>query len=187
MRRSRSMKSDHTAQQGAAIALKPFEPWAARLGFSCSVRLRNKDRMLLLCYSVHGPVEQLIIPPASDYSDCTPELWRSTCMECFVRPEHGCAYVEWNFSPAGTWWVCAFDSYRIAALQQPDNMRRVQIRTRQSTGRLDLQTTIPLINGGPQHIEPAVILEHADGQRSHWARAHPEEKPDFHRPPTTMP
>ena len=175
------MKPDRTAQHGAAIALKPFEPWAARHGFSCSVRLRHKGRMLLLCYSVHGPLEQLIIPPASDYSDYTPELWRSTCMECFLRPEHDRAYVEWNFSPAGTWWVCAFESYRIAAPQQPEDLPRVQIRTHQTTGRLDLQTAIPLINGGTQQIEPAVILEHADGQRSHWARAHPDEKPDFHR------
>ena len=182
MRRRRSMKSDRTAQHGAAIALKPFEPWAARLGFSCSVRLRHKGRMLLLCYSVHGPLEQLIIPPASDCSDYKPELWRSTCMECFLRPEHDRAYVEWNFSPAGTWWVCAFESYRVAAPQQPDDVRPVHIRTHQTTTRLDLQTAIPLINGGTQQIEPTVILEHADGQLSHWARAHPDEKPDFHRP-----
>jgi hypothetical protein len=44
-----------------------------------------------------------------------------------------------------------------------------------------------LINGGSLRIEPAVILEHADGQRSYWASAHPEEKPDFHRPLTTAP
>ena len=176
------MKPDRTAQHGAAIALKPFEPWAARLGFSCNVRLRHKGRMLLLCYSVHGPLEQLIIPPASDSGKYKPELWRSTCMECFLRSQSNCAYVEWNFSPAGTWWVCAFESYRIAAPQQPGDLPPVQIRTRQTAMRLALQTAIPLINGAPQRIEQAVILEHADGQRSHWARAHPEEKPDFHRP-----
>ena len=176
------MKPARTAQLGAAIALKPFEPGAVRLGFSCRVHLRHKGRMLLLCYSVHGPLEQLIIPPLSDYGDYKPELWRSTCMECFLRSQSNSAYVEWNFSPAGTWWVCAFESYRIAAPQQPGDLPRVHIRSHQTATRLDLQTAIPLINRGPQHIELAVILEHADGQRSHWARAHPEEKPDFHRP-----
>lgn len=182
------MKPDRTAQHSAAIALKPFEPWAARLGFSCSVRLRRKGSMLLLCYRVHGPLEQLIIPPSSNYNDCTPELWRSTCMECFLRPEHDSAYVEWNFSPAGTWWVCAFASYRVAAPQQPDNVRPVRIRTHQTATRLDLQTALPLINNCQQRIEPAVILEHANGQRSHWACSHPDERPDFHRPlPEKMP
>lgn len=175
------MKPESAARHNTIILLKPFEPWAARLGFSCSVRLRQKGRILLLCYSVHGPLEQLIIPPASDYNDYKPALWRSTCMECFLRPEHDRAYVEWNFSPAGNWWVCAFESYRVAARKQPDKLQPLRIRTRQITGRLDLQTTIPLINGGTQRIEPAVILEHADGQRSHWASAHPEEKPDFHQ------
>jgi len=178
------MKPVRTAQHDAAIALKPFEPWAEQLGFSCSVRLRHNDPMLLLCFSVHGPLEQLIIPPAADCSDYKPELWRSTCMECFLRQAHDRAYVEWNFSPAGTWWVCAFESYRIAAPQQPANVFPVQIRTHQNTERLDLQTAIPLINSCPQHFEPTVILEHADGQRSHWARAHPEGKPDFHQPLT---
>jgi hypothetical protein len=176
------MTSDQTAQQGAAIALKPFEPWAAQAGFSCDVQLQRKGRMLLLCYSVQGPLVQLIIPPPSDDNGFKSELWRSTCMECFLYSQSGSAYVEWNFSPAGTWWVCAFESYRVAELQQPDDVRPAQIRTHQNATRLDLQTAIPLINGGTQRIEPAVILQHADGQRSHWARAHPNEKPDFHRP-----
>jgi hypothetical protein len=176
------MKPDRTSQHGAGIALKPFEPWPARLGFSCSVRLQRKGRMLLLRYSVHGPLEQLIIPPSSDDNGFKPDLWRTTCMECFLRPEYGSAYVEWNFSPAGTWWVCAFENYRARAPKQPDAVRPEHIQTRTTTERLDLQTAIPLIKGGPQQIEPAVVLEHADRQRSHWARAHPEEKPDFHRP-----
>ncbi len=86
------MKPDRTAQLGAAIALKPFEPWAARLGFSCSVRLLNKGRMLLLCYSVHGPLKQLIIPPLSDDGDYKSGLWRSTCMECFLRSRSNSSY-----------------------------------------------------------------------------------------------
>ena len=180
----RSMKPDRSAQRDATIALKPFEPWAAQAGFSCSVRLRQKGRMLLLCYSVHGPLEQLLLPVAADCTGFKPELWRTTCMECFLRPQSGSAYVEWNFSPAGNWWVCAFDSYRVPALQQPDDVLPVRIRTHQTTGRLDLQTAIPLLNNDTHRIEPAVILEHADGQRSHWATAHPDEKPDFHRPLT---
>jgi hypothetical protein len=175
------MKPDRTAERGAAITLKPFEPWAAGLGFSCSVRLQHKGRRLLLYYSLYGPLEQLIIPPPSDCNDYKPELWRETCMECFLRPEYGSAYVEWNFSPAGSWWVCAFDSYRITASQQPDTVRPVRIRTHQTATRLDLQTVIPLISGNTHTVEPAVILDHADGQRSHWAQAHPFERPDFHR------
>lgn len=178
------MKPDRSALRDATILLKPFEQWAALHGFSCSVRLRQKARMLLLSYSVHGPLEQLIIPPASNDKGFKPKLWSSSCMECFLRPQSCCTYVEWNFSPAGNWWVCAFENYRVAAPQQPDNLCPVQIRTHSTTGRFDLQTAIPLLNCGMQRIEAAVILKHAGGQRSHWARAHPDKGPDFHQPLT---
>jgi hypothetical protein len=182
------MKPARAAQHGAAIALKPFEPWAARLGFSCSVRLRHKGRILLLCYSVHGPLEQLKIPPAADCTDYKPELWRTTCMECFLHSQSTSAYVEWNFSPAGTWWFCAFESYRIPAPQQPDDVHPSQIQRYQTTGHLELQTAIPLLDDDTLQINPTVILEHADGQRSHWACVHSDERPDFHRPlPEKMP
>jgi hypothetical protein len=102
-------------------------------------------------------------------------------MECFLRPDSGSAYIEWNFSPAGNWWVCAFDSYRAPALRQPEDVRPPHIQTHQTTGYLELQTAIPLIDGDTRRIDPAIILQHQDGQRSHWARAHPDEKPDFHR------
>ena len=181
------MNPDRCAQRNATLLLKPFEAWAAQGGFSCSVRLRQKGCRLLLCFRVHGPLEQLIIPPASDGADFRPELWRTTCMECFLRPERGQPYTEWNFSPSRHWWVCAFDSYRLPARRQPDGLRPLRMHARTAAEHLDLVAFIPLNDDVTQRIDPAVLLEHADGRRSHWARTHQGDRPDFHRSPATAP
>lgn len=130
------MKPDCSAQRDSTILLKPFEPWAAQAGFFCSVRVRQNNHTLLLCYSVHGPLKQLLLPIAADCGGFKPELWRTTCMECFLRRQSGHAYIEWNFSPAGNWWVCAFDSYRVAALQQPEDLQPVGYKRVKPQGAL---------------------------------------------------
>jgi len=175
------MNPRRSAPHSTRIQLEPFEPWAALQGFACSVRMRRRGRLLLLYYSVSGPLEQLAIPAAADAVGFTPELWRSTCMECFVRSEESSAYTEWNVSPSGNWWTCNFISCRSPAPRQPDSVRPRRIRARQSGATLEVQSALPLMYDAPAAIAPAVILEHTSGARSHWAQAHPFDRPDFHR------
>lgn len=175
------MNPRRSAHNSIRIQLEPFEPWAALQGFACSVRMRRRGRLLLLYYSVSGPLEQLAIPAAADAAGFTPGLWRSTCMECFVRSEETSAYTEWNVSPSGNWWTCNFISCRSPAPRQPDSVRPRRICTRQPGGSLTVQSALPLAHDSMSAIVPAVILEHTSGALSHWAQAHPFDRPDFHR------
>ena len=175
------MNPRRSAPHNTVIQLAPFEPWAALQGFACSVRMRRRGRLLLLYYSVRGPLEQLAIPSAADAAGFTPGLWHSTCMECFVRSGNSTAYTEWNVSPSGNWWTCNFISCRSPAPRQSDGMRPQRIRARQSGATLAVHSALPLMHDAPTAIAPAVILEHTNGARSHWAQALPFEQPDFHR------
>ncbi len=169
------------AQAGNLIRLAPFETRPELSGFSCSVRVRCVPPGLLLQYAVKGPLRQLIIPAAARMPGHTAGLWRTTCLECFVRGGNGDRYTEWNFSPSGNWWACAFDGYRKAAGQQPGGLRPVRLRARLDETCMVMQAALVLAPGRV-HIDPAVILKHADGRFSHWAGAHPCGRPDFHRP-----
>jgi len=162
------------------IRLKPFEALPEIKAFSCSVRVRYAGPVLMLRYTIRGPLRQIVIPAATDRPENTAGLWRTTCLECFLRPENSCAYTEWNFSPSGNWWVCVFEDYRTAAPLQVDSPRPV-LRLQRSREFLFVHITLPLTSGARVSVDPALILEHTGGLRSHWAITHPFEHPDFHR------
>jgi hypothetical protein len=170
-----------TAQSSTLIRLVPFETRQELSAFSCTVRLRCAAPRLLLHYAVKGPLRQLIIPAAAEMPGHTAGLWRTTCLECFVRESNSALYTEWNFSPSGNWWACEFDRYREAARRQPGGLRPAQIQVRKNEGCFVVQAAL-VPAPGRLYIDPAVILAHADGRFSHWAAAHPCDHPDFHRP-----
>jgi len=167
--------------RSALIRLKPFERAPELNAFSCSVQVRRESGLLMLCYSVAGPLEHLVLPPAAPRPGFAPGLWRSTCLECFLHRENSPAYTEWNFSPSGNWWTCFFDGYRAAAPHQSAGLCP-EVRAHQTPGRLMLRASVQTGDAAMVRIDPAAVFEHASGLRSHWAMAHPFERPDFHQP-----
>jgi len=175
------METRHVQQRGTRIVLKPFEAWAGEQGFSCSVGLRRRGRILLLHYRVNGPLGRLVIPQAAERAGFRQGLWRTTCMECFVCSKGSSAYTEWNLSPSGDWWVCAFVDCRAPAPLQPEGLCPRRIRTLRPGGGLIVQSVLPLRYAAAAAIAPALVLEHTSGAVSHWAIDHPFGRPDFHR------
>ena len=166
------------------ILLAPFEGCAATKPFSCSVSLQLQDGLLRLCYSISGPLRRLIIP-AEEKSPCfTPELWQQSCCEFFLRQETMKSYTEWNFAPSGNWWACAFDDYRSPARKQPPGLQPQHLKIQTRKNNLTLTAAIACPPKPALRIGPALILEHADGSRSHWAMQHTGGRPDFHLPGT---
>ncbi len=166
------------------IQLMPFQASPATQPFSCSLRLQLQGEILVLNYTISGPLHDLIIPVATASPGCTPELWLGTCFECFLRQEKIKAYREWNFSPSGNWWACLFDGYRSPARQQPQNFQPQQFDIKRTENLFTLITAIACPQAPRLRIGPALILEHTGGSRSHWAMQHPGAKPDFHLPGT---
>jgi hypothetical protein len=163
-----------------SIVLAPFEASAAALPFSCSAGLRLQGSLLMLEYTVSGPLQDIIIPAAAASPGFTPELWQRTCCECFLRQDAVKNYAEWNFSPCGCWWACAFIDYRTPARRQPHNFQPRQLGMQCTDTVLTLTAAIDCRPAPGLRIGPALILQHAGGSRSHWAMKHPVGMPDFH-------
>jgi hypothetical protein len=161
------------------ISLVPFEPSAAEK-FSCSVSFKIENGLLLLEYGIFGPLPELSIPEETLFGRFMPGLWRRTCFECFLRQENEAGYTEWNFSLDCNWWSCRFDAYRKPAQEQPADVqpKDFQILFRENMVSLAAAIACPASRG--LRIGPALILEHTDGRRSHWAIEHPGGAPDFH-------
>ncbi|MCX5900571.1 MAG: hypothetical protein NTX06_07540, partial [Proteobacteria bacterium] len=66
------------------ISLVPFQATAATQPFSCSASIRLDGGLLVLDYTVSGPLQDLIIPAAAASPGFTPDLWQVTCCECFL-------------------------------------------------------------------------------------------------------
>jgi len=164
----------------------PFEASAALRLFSCTAGIRLQESLLVLTYTVSGPLQDLSIPAAALSPGFTPGLWQDTCCECFLRRDALKHYTEWNFSPCGGWWACAFDDYRAPALRQPENMqpRQLDIQPGENLLMITAALACPAVPG--LRIGPALILRHAGGSRSHWAMKHPDEAPDFHHAETCV-
>jgi hypothetical protein len=166
------------------MSLMPFENCAATRPFSCTAGIRLQGSLLLLTYTLSGPLQDIIIPAAAASPGFTPDLWQGTCCECFLRQDEVKSYAEWNFSPCGNWWACAFDDYRGPASRQPAAMQPRKLDIQRGKNILTLTAALACQAAPGLRIGPALILQHASGSRSHWAMEHPCGKPDFHHAET---
>jgi hypothetical protein len=144
---------------------------------------RPGPRALVLRYRLIGSMSGVRIPPPAA-PDRTDELWRSTCLEAFVRAT-GEAYYEFNFAPSGRWAVYRFTRYR-AGMTAVQGMSAPRIDVQSNEEGMMLQASLEL--GGladlpgdrPWRLGVSAVIEALNGDRSYWALAHAPGKPDFH-------
>jgi hypothetical protein len=103
----------------------------------------------------------------------------------FLRRPGEPGYVEFNFSPAGTWAAYRFASQRrgMANLESFTDMPMTLDTGMSSIAlgvTLDLGSLAELAGGGPWSMGISTIIEESNGRKSYWALAHPQGKPDFH-------
>jgi len=72
------------------------------------------------------PPDALRLPEEAQF-DRTDGLWRTTCLELFVKSVDDPAYFEFNFSPSGQWAAYQFDAYR--AGMRPLAVNRPSVRS----------------------------------------------------------
>jgi hypothetical protein len=146
---------------------------------SVSVELERLSESVWLRFIIDGPLNDLVLPnPAKPMR--RDGLWRTTCLEAFVRDSTGEGYTEFNFSPSHEWAAYSFSSYR-EGMEPLDMGAGPDIGLDASDTHLALEATIPL---RPGHCALALsaVIEETDGTKSYWALAHPSGKPDFHHP-----
>lgn len=160
----------------------PASAFGEALAGHVRVKRMHNDR-LQLDYAIVGAVERLRIPEARA-GKRVDELWRTTCLELFVRADAD-RYFEFNFSPSTEWAASGFEGYRSGMIAvdapAPDICVSRQTRRLELSARLDL-SVVPALAGRPWSVGLSAVIEDVSGGRSYWALAHPAEKPDFHHP-----
>lgn len=150
-----------TAPKGVAV-----RALCQRQGASLSLEYRIRGELARLCIPDHGPQNR------------KDGLWRTTCLEAFIRQPGESRYREYNFSPNGAWACYAFSEYRGAA-QSPD-CEAPDIQCCMTDNELLLDVRLADIATGPLQLGLSAVVEDLAGQLSYWALHHPAEKPDFH-------
>jgi hypothetical protein len=142
---------------------------------------RPRADSLIFSYVVSGRIDHLCLPPVTA-SARTDELWRHTCFEAFLRPPSRESYYEFNFAPSTQWAAYSFGSYR-NGMRVADDIGVPTIDVQSETDRYALQATLALSNlprDASWRLGLSAVIEEIDGNKSYWALAHPQGRPDFH-------
>jgi hypothetical protein len=166
-----------------ALTLHPDARCAAVTGIVVEVA-RPAPRRLALRYFVFGDPRGLVVP-AAGASARADGLWRTTCLEAFVRGVSGEAYCEFNMSLSRQWACYRFDGYRRGMAPMEAVVDPTMNITCAGHGvEIGVEWRVdgaPDLSGpGPWRLGLAAVMEEVGGRVSHWALTHPAGRPDFH-------
>lgn len=138
-------------------------------------------------YRIEGDHGSIVLPPLSDMPpQRTDGLWKTTCMEVFVRAGLVDSYIEVNFSPSMQWAAYRFDSYRAKMrpldILEPGGTLMVQPTKLSISFPLFLSEQGVRCLSSTWHLGLSAVIEEIDGTKSYWALRHPPGPPDFHHP-----
>jgi hypothetical protein len=144
------------------------------------------DGALRLRYFVDADVSRILVPPPAP-SRRADALWLHTCFEAFIAGQESPAYCEFNFSPSTQWGVYGFTGYR-EGMAPLEHATPPTVAASITDDRIALEAIVPretllaLPGESRLRLGLAAVIERTDGGISHWALAHPAERPDFHHP-----
>jgi hypothetical protein len=144
----------------------------------------TEDGGLMVSFVLHGFIDRLALAwdaPAVR----TDGLWRTTCLETFLRAGDGTSYLEFNFAVSGAWVAYQFARHRSGRsdLAVPADLGIVAAPMEH---HLTLNAMIPgealaaLPKSAVWQAGLSAIIEDDAGRHSYWALAHPPGEPDFH-------
>jgi predicted GIY-YIG superfamily endonuclease len=151
--------------------------------FSIAADAIREAQTLYVRFVLKGDLAAIVLPRrgAGERRD---ELWRTTCMEAFVRPRGDRCYVELNFAPSLDW-----ASYRFSNHREGLKIARTEPKFDRVGGvfhaRIDFSDEVGFA-GADWQLNLTAVIEETDGTKSYWALAHPPGKPDFHHPACFM-
>jgi hypothetical protein len=158
-----------------SVDLVPHPTCAAAVVDRVTVGVEAGPGRILLTYTIEGDIQGLVIP-APRPPGRADELWRTTCVELFVKRPEG-RYREFNVSPSGLWASYDFSGYREGMVNADTPSPEVAVR--HTDRQLVVEVGIGTLQG---KAALSAVIEATDGTRAYWALAHPSDKPDFHHP-----
>ena len=166
------------------FTLIPFACNPAADDFKVNGLVERSVEKLIIDYSLEGPLDRLFLRPPAKMSVRKDRLWEETCFECFIGADSKSRYWEINLSPAGHWNVYQFDDYR-AGMKEASACSLLPSVPVSAPDQFKMRCEVDLNTLGLANTEinigPCAILMTTDLKVVHWAMAHPDSKPDFHR------
>jgi hypothetical protein len=129
-------------------------------------------------FRIFGTPTAIVVPPMTA-PERTNDLWMSTCVEVFVRAPGAAEYSEFNFAPSTAWAAYHFSDYRMG--HRDAHLAPPQIVTTTTPECITIDATLNTVFGSCA-IGLSAVIEENNGDKSHWALAHPPGKADFHHP-----
>ncbi len=116
------------------------------------------------------------------------ELWKQSCVECFLKESTQSSYREYHFSPWGGWNCLTFSDYRkkiSPSVETPLVSGSYGFHYEKETAFCDWTLPFSYSVEGLQSllIHPTVILQHQSDPHcyTYCAITHPNDQPDFHQ------
>jgi hypothetical protein len=145
---------------------------------------RPSAHLLSLRYVVSGNIAGIATPAPGDPARAD-ELWRHTCFEAFARQANAGPYCEFNFAPSRQWAAYAFEAER-RGRRVATEMNDLKINVKSGAEILELAIELSLNRmaelsaRADWQLALSAVIEEMNGNKSYWALAHPEGRPDFH-------
>ena len=166
------------------FSLKPFPGDGLLTDLKITGSISRCSNKLVICYELHGPLTEIVIPALTDMPDRRHELWEETCFEFFLSDGKSGPYWEFNLSPSGHWNVYRFKDYRremheeLSFASLPFYVRNIS-----EAFRLEVELNLDTIVRVEQALKIAVcaVIQYTNGTVTCWALTHPGPRPDFHR------
>jgi len=153
-------------------------------GAGISGTIARRADTLSIGLALRGDLSGVAIPRPEGPASRKERLWEATCLELFLGIPGSRGYWEFNLSPAGHWNVYRFASYREGRREEPA-FPSLPFGMRSGPGSLRLSMDLDLgkILPAGETVEVGVcaVIRTETGGTSHWALAHPDLRPDFHR------
>ena len=159
------------------VDLVPFAPGGAATRIEAW--LERNGGTLWARWLVDAPLDRLVLPDPGEPAR-RDGLWRTTCFELFVA-WGGEAYLEVNAAPSGDWAAYRFDAPRRGMTPLAIDAPVVTLDAGEEWVSVEATLILPPeFAGRPLTANIAAVIETTDGALSHWALAHPADRPDFH-------
>jgi len=179
-----------------SILLIPFpQTEYADDGIALHVSLTLHDRKITLAYQLDDPADTVVWPEQPPHSSAATlrqdELWKTTCMELFIKRSDDPEYWEFNFSPSGAWNAYHFTRYR-QNMTAEKCISAIPVRQHSPTpGSRILQACVDLSATALFHADSpattlyagiAAVIQTKCGHCYYYAHTHAADTPDFHDP-----
>ena len=144
--------------------------------------IRFTDDEISITYQLSGSLADIDWPDSAGIAPREYGLWEATCLEFFIRPSGGQAYLEVNINPGGSWNCFSFTGLRTnmkesdellllnTIVKKNDHAASLEARLRWTASRA-VQFTLGI---------SAVICQ--QNCHHYYALAHMGDRPDFHSP-----